>query len=205
MMMNEMMNNSAPTGMNYTPYDDSEDVSMEIFDPIDCDILEYLGQGDFPSGTHNGRGGNNSKKTTRVPSIKKEKTMQSSPRHSSPRRSTGLPSKNAFENESATLDSNGFRYGGASDQDFHQYAHNNPDSCASSEDMVDDDYPTSYTSLDDLKSNQLEASKDRRRERNKVLARKTRCKKKAEFEYLRKQLLVLQGENDRLKDMVKGR
>ena len=42
------------------------------------------------------------------------------------------------------------------------------------------------------------------RERNKVLARKTRCKKKAEFEFLRKQLLKLQGENERLKDMVKG-
>lgn len=42
------------------------------------------------------------------------------------------------------------------------------------------------------------------RERNKVLARKTRCKKKAEFETLRKQLLKLRTENDRLKELVKG-
>lgn len=41
-------------------------------------------------------------------------------------------------------------------------------------------------------------------ERNKVLARKTRCKKKAEFETLRKQLLKLRTENDRLKELVKG-
>jgi hypothetical protein len=71
--------------------------------------------------------------------------------------------------------------------------------------MEEDEYPASSMLTDDTKNNQLEASKDRRRERNKVLARKTRCKKKAEFEYLRKQLLALQGENDRLKDMVKGR
>jgi hypothetical protein len=37
-----------------------------------------------------------------------------------------------------------------------------------------------------------------------VLARKTRCKKKAEFETLRKQLLKLRTENDRLKELVKG-
>jgi cell shape-determining protein MreC len=43
------------------------------------------------------------------------------------------------------------------------------------------------------------------RERNKVLARKTRCKKKAEFETLRKQLLKLRTENDRLKELVKVR
>lgn len=41
-------------------------------------------------------------------------------------------------------------------------------------------------------------------ERNKVLARKTRCKKKAEFETLRKQLSKLRTENDRLKELVKG-
>ena len=49
-----------------------------------------------------------------------------------------------------------------------------------------------------------DATKDRRRERNKVLARKTRCKKKAEFESLRKQLVKLQGENQKLKDMIQG-
>lgn len=37
-----------------------------------------------------------------------------------------------------------------------------------------------------------------------MLARKTRCKKKAEFETLRKQLLKLRTENDRLKELVKG-
>jgi hypothetical protein len=37
-----------------------------------------------------------------------------------------------------------------------------------------------------------------------VLARKTRCKKKAEFETLRKQLLKLRTENDRLKELAKG-
>ena len=36
------------------------------------------------------------------------------------------------------------------------------------------------------------------------MARKTRCKKKAEFETLRKQLLKLRTENDRLKELVKG-
>lgn len=37
-----------------------------------------------------------------------------------------------------------------------------------------------------------------------MLARKTRCKKKAEFEFLRKQLIKLQSENDRLKEIVTG-
>ena len=37
-----------------------------------------------------------------------------------------------------------------------------------------------------------------------MLARKTRCKKKAEFESLRKQLVKLQGENQQLKDMIQG-
>jgi len=54
------------------------------------------------------------------------------------------------------------------------------------------------------RSIQLEASKDRRRERNKILARKTRCKKKEEFETLRRHLLKLRNENDRLSLLVKG-
>ena len=41
--------------------------------------------------------------------------------------------------------------------------------------------------------------KERRRERNKVLARKTRMKKKAELETLRSQVIELQTENKRLK------
>jgi len=46
-------------------------------------------------------------------------------------------------------------------------------------------------------------AKERRRERNKVLARKTRVKKKREMETLRDQVCQLQKENDRLKTMVK--
>ena len=46
------------------------------------------------------------------------------------------------------------------------------------------------------------ASKERRRERNKVLARKTRMKKKEELESLRAQVAVLKAENVRLKDSM---
>jgi hypothetical protein len=46
------------------------------------------------------------------------------------------------------------------------------------------------------------ASKERRRERNKVLARKTRMKKKEELETLREQVAVLKAENERLKDSM---
>jgi len=46
------------------------------------------------------------------------------------------------------------------------------------------------------------AAKERRRERNKVLARKTRVKKKVEMETLRDQVLELMKENDRLKKVV---
>jgi PAS domain S-box-containing protein len=46
-------------------------------------------------------------------------------------------------------------------------------------------------------------AKERRRERNKVLARKTRVKKKREMETLRDQVCQLQKENERLKHLVK--
>ena len=42
------------------------------------------------------------------------------------------------------------------------------------------------------------------RERNKVLAQKTRSKKKAEFEFLREQMVKLQAENDELKYALFG-
>ena len=47
-------------------------------------------------------------------------------------------------------------------------------------------------------------SQERRRERNKVLARKTRIKKKAELETLRAEVAVLKAENIRLKDSMGG-
>eukprot|EP00599_Poterioochromonas_sp_BG-1_P003618 CAMPEP_0173146356 /NCGR_PEP_ID=MMETSP1105-20130129/8451_1 /TAXON_ID=2985 /ORGANISM="Ochromonas sp., Strain BG-1" /LENGTH=477 /DNA_ID=CAMNT_0014060555 /DNA_START=346 /DNA_END=1779 /DNA_ORIENTATION=+ len=48
------------------------------------------------------------------------------------------------------------------------------------------------------------AAKERRRERNKVLARKTRLKKKAETETLRDQLVSLMVENEKLKDIIQN-
>ena len=53
--------------------------------------------------------------------------------------------------------------------------------------------------------NSAVAAKERRRERNKVLARKTRVKKKAELELLRDQVNLLQAENGRLRKIVKAR
>ena len=52
---------------------------------------------------------------------------------------------------------------------------------------------------------QSTAAKERRRERNKVLARKTRIRKKAELEKLRSLLTALQRENTSLKNVVQGR
>lgn len=43
------------------------------------------------------------------------------------------------------------------------------------------------------------------RERNKVLARKTRCKKREELDLLREQVEHLQSENDKLRVVVKSR
>jgi PAS domain S-box-containing protein len=56
----------------------------------------------------------------------------------------------------------------------------------------------------DLKAINANASKERRRERNKVLARKTRVKKKAELETLRDQVAALKAENDRLRGTVRS-
>jgi len=49
------------------------------------------------------------------------------------------------------------------------------------------------------------AAKERRRERNKVLARKTRVKKKVELETLREQVTLLRVENERLKSLVRSK
>ena len=62
---------------------------------------------------------------------------------------------------------------------------------------------TTATTSSRVHRGQSQAAKERRRERNKVLARKTRIKKKAELETLRSELMNLRGENDRLKDVLK--
>jgi len=46
---------------------------------------------------------------------------------------------------------------------------------------------------------------EKNRERNKVLARKTRVKKKVELEALRDQACMLRAENERLKDILRGK
>ena len=50
---------------------------------------------------------------------------------------------------------------------------------------------------------QTEAAKERRRERNKVLARKTRVKKKVELESLRTEVFAMSLQNQRLKEIIK--
>lgn len=49
-----------------------------------------------------------------------------------------------------------------------------------------------------------QAQVDRRRERNRILARRTRLRKKFFFESLQKEVLDLQRENQKLKDLVKS-
>jgi len=51
----------------------------------------------------------------------------------------------------------------------------------------------------------LSQEKERKRERNKILARKTRIKKKAELYILRTQVCTLQEENDALKNILRQR
>jgi len=58
---------------------------------------------------------------------------------------------------------------------------------------------------DDPKSTKSQDQVDRRRERNRVLARKTRLRKKFFFESLQKQVTQLAAENDMLKGVIKQR
>jgi len=63
--------------------------------------------------------------------------------------------------------------------------------------------PNSLNESENLVKCSAVIAKERRRERNKVLARKTRVKKKREMETLRDQVCQLQKENERLKNIVK--
>lgn len=63
--------------------------------------------------------------------------------------------------------------------------------------------PNSFNESTNLVKCSAVIAKERRRERNKVLARKTRVKKKKEMETLRDQVFQLQKENERLKNIVK--
>jgi len=68
--------------------------------------------------------------------------------------------------------------------------------------LLNNNDPPVQTSNARDKNPQVIAAKERRRERNKVLARKTRVKKKAELEILRSQVSFLENENRKLKVIV---
>ena len=206
-----------PFMMNTSYSHPSQDDMTEGLDPMDCDFLfECLGNVNSemvqtttqPTINHGRNVRSPTKKSTRISSTPKEKssaTPRASRVASSSSSMATFPLPSSYDDDERSMD-----------------------------DCESEKQESSKLSAKDMKNNQLEASKDRRRyvyelsfffkksflsltccdfvsvcfffvrERNKVLARKTRCKKKAEFEFLRKQLLKLQGENERLKDMVKG-